>query len=405
MGQSTYKIRVIYIFISLMIATGCSVAHKTWLSESEFTEIVIMDPVFDPQQKDFYYSKQLQDIIYQIADAPIDKSIRIINADWLMNHQKIYQIWEILDKSQQLESLNFDNQSIFEQLEAFEIFKTDRVILLRISLEKSDQKRLILDGYRLIKLFEDAVDINYFKTPLAAGKLSDNITDAVINLVSSMQYASPDFFSLGFEKVSQGCYRDKFGAEQCLDDYYISRYPITEKQWQLVMEKKETQTDKEEKTTAPRPMFPKTNVTWNQVQLFLEKLNDLTNGYYLLPTIAEWEYACLKLGENARGNFSGSDGADKWLSIAPVNAFPMGEINVADLPGNTWEWTNDFYRPPDQSIIFQWLDFLGSSSAMVLKGGSFDNVSISNNCFTAMKLNPHMSMMDIGFRLVWQPES
>jgi hypothetical protein len=405
MGCSIQKIIVICIFISSVFAPGCSVVHNTWLSESEITEIVILDPVYDPKQKDFYYSKQLQDIVYQMVVAPPEKSVRIINADWLIHHQKIFNIWKILDKSQQIDSLDFDNQSIYERLEPFEIFKTDRVLLLRIGLEKSDQKRLILDGYRLVKIFEDAVDINYFKTPLAVNDLSDSIKTAVTNLMLSMKYASPDFFSLGFEKVKSGCYRDKFGEESCLEDYYISRFPVTEKQWQIVMEKKETKATPEGKTAELRPMYPKTYVTWNQVQLFLERLNDLTNGNYLLPTIAEWEYACLKLGENSQGNFSGNNGSDKWLSIAPVNVFPMGKINIADLPGNTWEWTSDKYASQNKNIVFQWLSFLSSSNAMVLKGGSFDSPSISNTCFTEMKLNPNMSMIDIGFRLIWEPES
>jgi len=290
-------------------------------------------------------------------------------------------------------------------LKPFEIFKKDRILLLRIGLDDLEERTLILDGYRLVKVDEEAVDINYFETPLSVKSLSSSIQTAVSNLLSSMKYASPDFLSLGFEKVKSGCYQNKQGDENCLDDYYISRYPVTEKQWHLIMAQKDTNKVKVQTSGEVRPLYPKTNTSWNQVQLFLERLNDLANGNYLLPTVSEWEYACLKIEKSSQGNFSGKQGSDKWLSIAPVNAFPTGQISIADLKGNTWEWTNDTYAKPNQNAIFQWLDAFGKTPSMILKGGSFDSPASTNSCFTEMKLKPKMSMIDIGFRLVWEPGS
>ena len=433
MRHSTHKISVICIVISLMISTGCSVVHKTWLSESEITEILVLDPVYDPNQHvsydpkqfwlrepktseigvldsvydsnqhDFYYSKQLQDIVYQMARASSEKSIRIINADWLINHQKIFEIWTILDQSQQAESLNFDNELLYEQLEPFEIIKKDRILMLRIGLDDSDEKALILDGYRLVKVDEAAVDINYFKTPLSVKDISSSIQTAVSNLLFSMKYSSPGFSSLGFEKVPGGCYQNRQEEEVCLKDYYISRYPVTEKQWHLIMDQKDADKAKNQTDREIRPLFPKTNVTWNQIQLFLERLNDVAKGNYFLPTVSDWEYACLKLEKNSQGNFLGKQGSDQWLSIAPVNAFPMGQTSIADLKGNTWEWTSDTYSDPSKNPVFQWLDALGKPASMVLKGGSFDSPASSNNCLMEMKLRPNRSIIDTAFRLIWEP--
>ena len=175
--------------------------------------------------------------------------------------------------------------------------------------------------------------------------------------------------------------------------------------WHLIIAQKDTNKVKVQTSGEVRPLYPKTNTSWNQVQLFLERLNDLANGNYLLPTVSEWEYACLKIEKSSQGNFSGKQGSDKWLSIAPVNAFPTGQISIADLKGNTWEWTNDTYAKPNQNAIFQWLDAFGKTPSMILKGGSFDSPASTNSCFTEMKLKPKMSMIDIGFRLVWEPGS
>lgn len=404
MQHSIQKILMAFWAISLMITTGCSVVHKTWLLDSEITEIVVLNPVYDPNQSDFFYSRLLQDIVYQMVNSSPEDSIRIINADWLINHQKIFEIWKILDQNQQLGPLDFDNEFIYEQLEPFEIFKKDRVLLLRIGLDDSGEKTLILDGYRLVKVAEEAVDINYFNTPISVKDLSGSLKTAVYNLLSSMKYASPDFLSLGFEKVKGGCYQNKLGEEECLEDFFISRYPVTEKQWQLIMDQRVTKETKDQAGEEIQPQYPKTNVSWNQIQMFLERLNDIANGNYVLPTGSEWEYTCLKLGKNSLGNFLGKRGADKWLSIAPVNAFPMEHISIADLPGNTWEWTNDVYTDPEKNAVFQWLDGFGKTPSMVLKGGSFDSPDSPNNCLMEMKLNPNISMIDIGFRLVWKPE-
>ena len=72
--------------------------------------------------------------------------------------------------------------------------------------------------------------------------------------------------------------------EVCVDDYYIGKYEVTQKQWREIM--------------GSNPSYfkncdncPVESVSWNDVKDFIKKLNQKTGQNYRLPTEAEWEYS------------------------------------------------------------------------------------------------------------------
>ncbi|MCL2219658.1 MAG: formylglycine-generating enzyme family protein [Chitinispirillia bacterium] len=168
-----------------------------------------------------------------------------------------------------------------------------------------------------------------------------------------------------------GCPDDE--AEECryderparcvtLDNFYIGKYEVTQKQWLQVMGDNPS-------TWMGDNSRPVNGVNRYMVQEFINKLNGMTGRKYRLPTEAEWEYAArggLKsegyrysggndLDEVAwfRGNSEqnritiNSGDAHKIVGISyktqPVGRKKANELGIHDMTGNVQEWVSDVY--------------------------------------------------------------
>ena len=99
---------------------------------------------------------------------------------------------------------------------------------------------------------------------------------------------------------------------------------------------------------------PVINVSWNDVQGFIDWLNDKTGGNFRLPTEAEWEYAA-RAGSTTKYNWGNNIGhnltncdkngcGDQWEYTAPVGSFPANAWGLHDMHGNVWEWAQDCWH-------------------------------------------------------------
>ncbi len=161
--------------------------------------------------------------------------------------------------------------------------------------------------------------------------------------------------------------------------------------------------------------LPVTNVSWNDVQDFLRKINatrpETRSGgvTYRLPTEAEWEYAARGGNNWSSYEFTGSNDADEvaWFAqnsdqmIHPVGtkaALNPANFELYDMSGNVSEWVQDKYSDylsieQDNPCVTE------GPEVYVIRGGSFrspkDRVRITaRDADTAT-----YRAIDLGFRL------
>jgi len=124
-----------------------------------------------------------------------------------------------------------------------------------------------------------------------------------------------------------------------LSPFFMSRTEVTQRLWKAVMGSNPSYFRKGDS-------YPVEQVSWNDVQTFIQKLNQQTGERYRLPTEAEWEYA-------ARGGTTGDRYGDldriAWYdknaggSTHPVGQKEPNAYGLYDMLGNVYEWCSDWY--------------------------------------------------------------
>ena len=180
-------------------------------------------------------------------------------------------------------------------------------------------------------------------------------------------------FTMGCTPEQKNCDHDEKPAHQVqVNGFQIGKYEVTNELWEAMMDS----------SGSACPQCPVANVSWDRVQEFLKRLNDLTGEQYRLPTEAEWEYAA-RGGQQSKGyEYVGSNepGSVAWYNGNSggkpnrVGKKQPNELGLYDMSGNVREWVQDCWNktyvgaPNDGSAWEQ-----GNCRHRVLRGGSWND--------------------------------
>ncbi len=184
-------------------------------------------------------------------------------------------------------------------------------------------------------------------------------------------------------------------------DFYLGKNEVTQEEWEKVTGLTPSAFSRtgvggntvRDTTDAELKRFPVENVAWDDVQGFLERLNNAEKGagwVYRLPTAAEWEYACrggpLSDKSESAYDFYFDKPTNQLLPeqanvsrllqrTCKVGSYPPNRLGLYDMHGNVWEWCNDPERIVD-----------GAPSRGEPRGGGWSTAPVA--CKAAYRLGP-----------------
>ena len=260
----------------------------------------------------------------------------------------------------------------------------------------------------------DENDINAVRKSIfnPGSNTSDEMARLIRKLVNNMVTVEGGTFSMG---ATDGWgYDDERPIHQVtLSTYKISRYEVTQKLWKAVMGSNPS--------TVIGDNLPVNNISWDDCQSFIKKLNELASGItdevFCLPTEAQWEYASrggnketgpmTGKGYQYAGGYNNIEDMEPYVwctdnsngTIHPIGSKRPNELGLYDMSGNVCEYVQDYHSDsyPEEAQT----DPTGASSGSyrVYRGGSYDRPKWQCRIASRFGINPGTKRAECGLRL------
>ena len=214
-------------------------------------------------------------------------------------------------------------------------------------------------------------------------------------LINNMVYVSGGTFIMGGDESS-----DQTPTHSVtLNSYYICKYEVTQALWRAVMGSNPSKFKGDN--------LPVEQVSWNDCQTFINRLNNYTGRNFRLPTEAEWEFAARGGNYSRHYKYSGSNYISDvaWYCdnsgnrTHPVGTKQANELGLYDMSGNVWEWCSDRYGSYSS---YSQSNPTGATSGFgrVERGGNW--CGLARYCCSSHRsyYAPGNSFDDLGLRLV-----
>lgn len=209
-------------------------------------------------------------------------------------------------------------------------------------------------------------------------------------------------FKMGCDsQLDPNCFEDEKPVhEQSVTDFYIGSHEVTGRVWRSVMDG-----DPKVLGKAFCDECPVVDVSWEEVQVFIARLNKMTGKQFRLPTEAEWEFAAMGGKESKGYIYSGSNTLSEtvWyerntgMELKPVGTKLPNELGIYDMSGNVWEWCADLYRKYGSSE--ETSVTAGETKRYVMRGGSAEDSAAVCRVKSRVGYPPVFQSYSLGFRL------
>lgn len=194
-----------------------------------------------------------------------------------------------------------------------------------------------------------------------------------------------------------GHYKNTKKKSVTLSNYSIGETEVTQYLWEIVMGSNPSKFIGRNR--------PVEQVSWDDCQNFIMKLNTMTGLTFRLPSEAEWEYAA-RGGKKSRGyKYAGSNTIDNvaWYGQSNSGTHNVGtkqpnELGLYDMTGNVWEWCNDYWGNLDNS---EHINPKGPQNGYqrINRGGSWNSQTFEVDVYERSSKNPSYNGSSLGFRL------